>query len=223
MRVISLAKAARLEFNNNKVRNDFTMHAQQVFRAYAPVISPEEDAQQQRYCSQCGAPCVNEVVEGGVRAVCTRCHAIQYKNPQPAIAVLIVKDQHFVLGKRVSNSLGHGQWCLPCGYVEYHEDYLSAALREVKEETTLDIRVQSIISVVTNYLSPAIHSLVTVLLAEPIGGDLQAGDGMDEVAWFPYTGAFPEMAFEADSHIISRYFETDLIGAPVDPRFTEIT
>ncbi|PCJ35769.1 MAG: NUDIX hydrolase [Cellvibrionales bacterium] len=195
------------------------MQPQQVFRAYESTISIEEDIQRTRFCSQCGEPCVSEVVEGGIRSTCTACQAVQYKNPQPAIAVLIVDGDRFVLGKRISKSLGHGQWCLPCGYVEFYEDYLSAAVREVKEETTLDIRVQSIISVVTNYLSANIHSLVTVLLAEVIGGELQAADGMEEVAWFPYTRNFPEMAFEADTHIISRYFETDLPGAPVDPRF----
>lgn len=195
------------------------MKPQQVFRAYGPPISAEEDAQRLRYCSQCGLVCVTDIVEGGIRASCMSCRAVQYKNPQPAIAVLIVQDGRFVLGKRISKSLGHGQWCLPCGYVEFHEDYLSAAVREVKEETTLDVRIQSIISVVTNYLSPNIHSLVTVLLAEPIGGELMAADGMEEVSWFAYTGEFPEMAFEADTHIISRYFETDLLGAPVDPDF----
>ena len=195
------------------------MQPQQVFRAYESTVSIEEDALRARFCSWCGECCVSEVVEGGIRATCTVCHGVQYKNPQPAIAVLIVDGERFVLGKRISKSLGHGQWCMPCGYVEFHEDYLSAAVREVKEETTLDIRVQSIISVVTNYLSPNIHSLVTVLLAEVLGGELQAADGMEEVAWFPYTGEFPEMAFEADTHIISRYFETDLPGAPVDPDF----
>ena len=196
------------------------MQPQQVFRAYESTLSIEEDAQRTRFCSQCGARCVSEIVEGGIRATCTACRGVQYKNPQPAIAVLIVDGERFVLGKRISKSLGHGQWCLPCGYVEFHEDYLSAAVREVKEETTLDIRVQSIISVVTNYLSPNIHSLVTVLLAETIGGELTAADGMEEVAWFPYTGDFPEMAFAADTHIIRRYFETDLLGAPVDPNFS---
>jgi len=195
------------------------MQPQQVFRAYQPVITAEDDAQHKLYCSQCGSPCINEVVEGGVRSTCTSCNAVHYKNPQPAIAVLITDGNHFVLGKRISKSLGHGQWCLPCGYVEFYEDYLSAAVREVKEETTLDIRVQSIISVVTNYLSPNIHSLVTVLLAKVTGGELQAADGIEEVAWFPYTGDFPEMAFEADTHIISRYFETNLPGAPVDSTF----
>ncbi|MBL4781112.1 MAG: NUDIX hydrolase [Porticoccaceae bacterium] len=195
------------------------MQPQQVFSAYQPIVSAAEDALLERYCSRCGALCISEVIEGGVRASCTACPAVHYKNPQPAIAVLIVDRDRFVLGKRISKSLGHGQWCMPCGYVEFHEDYLSAAVREVKEETTLDIRVQSIISVVSNYLSPNIHSLVTVLLAEVIGGELQAADGMEEVAWFPYTGQFPEMAFAADTHIISRYFETDLPGAPVDPNF----
>ena len=61
---------------------------------------------------------------------------------------------------------------MPCGYVEYHEDYLSAAVREVKEETTVDVRIKSIISVVTNYLKPNIHSLVTVLSAEIIAGEI---------------------------------------------------
>lgn len=103
--------------------------------------------------------------------------------------------------------------------MEYHEDYLSAAVREVKEETLLEVRIKSIISVVTNYLKPNIHSLVTVLSAEPLDGEISAGDGMAEVRWFSYTGEFPEMAFEADTHIISRYFETDLIGAPVDTNF----
>ena len=196
------------------------MKPQQVFRAYEPAITVEEDTHRTHFCSQCGASCETEIIEGGMRATCTVCKFAHYKNPQPAIAVLIVENNHFVLGKRISKSLGHGEWCLPCGYVEFHEDYLSAAVREVKEETTLDIRVRSIISVVTNYLKPNIHSLVTVLMAEPTGGTLTAADGMEEVRWFPYNGEFPEMAFEADRHIISRYFETDLPGAPVDPNYS---
>lgn len=197
------------------------MKTQQVFRAYPHSIAEVNDAIATRFCARCGATCAQEEIEGGIRYKCSACNFVHYKNPQPAIAVLIEQDYHFVLGRRISKSLGHGQWCLPCGYVEYHEDYLSAAVREVKEETTLDVRIKAIISVVTNYLKPNIHSLVTVLSAEPLSGQINAGDGMDEVRWFPYTGQFPEMAFEADTHIISRYFETDLIGAPVDLNYSK--
>ncbi len=55
--------------------------------------------------------------------------------------------------------------------------------------------------------------------AAVIGGTLQAGDGLSEARWFPYTGEFPAMAFDADRHIIAHYFETDLKGAPVDPGY----
>lgn len=195
------------------------MEPQQVFRAYHEPTDAVNDLVLPRFCARCGGPCEQQSVEGGVRARCGRCGFMHYKNPQPAIAVLIVERDHFVLGKRISTSLQHGLWCLPCGYVEYHEDYLSAAVREVKEETNLDINIRSIVSVVTNYLKPEVHSLVTVLMAERTGGELIAGDGMAEVRWFPYTGQFPAMAFAADAHIISRYFETRLAGAPVDPRY----
>lgn len=195
------------------------MKTQQVFRAYPKDTDAVNDLVIARFCMRCGVRCEAESVEGGIRSVCTACGFTHYKNPQPAIAVLIADGNRFILGKRISKSLQHGKWCLPCGYVEYHEDYLSAAVREVKEETNLDVSIRSIISVVTNYLKPEIHSLVTVLMAEPRGGDLAAGDGMAEVQWFPYTGEFPTMAFEADAHIISRYFETRLVGAPVDLRY----
>lgn len=197
------------------------MKPQQVFRAYPQDVDTANQAVINRYCGRCGATCEQQHLEGGIRSACGACGFIHYKNPQPAIAVLIERDKHFVLGKRISKSLGHGQWCLPCGYVEYHEDYLSAAVREVREETTMDVRIKSIISVVTNYLKPNIHSLVTVLSAEVVNGELNAGDGMEEVRWFPHTGNFPEMAFEADTHIISRYFETNLIGAPVDLNYAD--
>ena len=197
------------------------MQTQQVFRAYPHNAEQVNDAIETRFCTRCGGPCTQQTIEGGLRSTCSKCNFVHYKNPQPAIAVLIERDNHFVLGKRISKSLGHGQWCMPCGYVEYQEDYLSAARREVKEETTVDVRIKSIISVVTNYLKPNIHSLVTVLSAEIVSGEIQAADGMEEVAWFPYTGEFPEMAFEADTHIISRYFETDLVGAPVDLNYAK--
>lgn len=198
------------------------MKPQQVFRAYPLDTDGVNEHIAVRFCARCGAPCAVHAVTDGVHSICTACGFTHYKNPQPAIAVLIVEGNQFILGKRISKSLQHGKWCLPCGYVEYHEDYLTAAVREVKEETNLDVRIRSIISVVTNYLKPEVHSLVTVLMAERRGGELLAGDGMAEVQWFPYTGEFPPMAFEADTHIISRYFETNLAGAPVDARYAEM-
>jgi hypothetical protein len=58
-----------------------------------------------------------------------------------------------------------------------------------------------------------------VLLAHPVGGTLRAGDDIDKVEWFSLNGPLPEIAFEADQHIIERYTATRLEGAPVDPDY----
>jgi ADP-ribose pyrophosphatase YjhB (NUDIX family) len=139
----------------------------------------------------------------------------------PGVSILVIDGDRIVLCRRRSASFGDGRWCLPCGYVEYDEDFLTAAVREVKEETGLDISVTRIVSVVTNYLTPGLHTLVVVMVAEPVGGDLVARDhDVDAVGWFAVSETLPELAFEADGHIIRRYFATHLTGAPVDPRFS---
>ena len=61
------------------------------------------------------------------------------------------------------------------GFIEYDEDFLTAALREVKEETGLDVEIRSLLSVVSNFLSPRLHTLAIVLLARVVGGELERG------------------------------------------------
>ena len=108
---------------------------------------------------------------------------------------------------------------MPCGYIEYHEDFLTAGRREVKEESGLEVRIKSVISIVSNFFTADIHTLVAVLLAEPAGGEVCAGDDVDRVGWFSLKDKLPEFAFEADSHIVQRYFATRFSGAPVDIRY----
>jgi ADP-ribose pyrophosphatase YjhB (NUDIX family) len=132
--------------------------------------------------------------------------------------VLIERDGQVLLGRR-SGRVGTAKWGLPMGFIEHDEDFLTAACREVKEETGLDVEICSILSVVSNFLSPRLHTLAIVLLARVTGGTLQAGDDLEAVEWFPLAGPLPEMAFEADAHICERFYRTRLGGAPVDPRY----
>ncbi|MGA2381793.1 MAG: NUDIX hydrolase [Spirochaetia bacterium] len=143
------------------------------------------------------------------------------RNPFPGVVVLIEDEGRVLLGRRAEGRFLGGRWCLPGGFIEYGEDFLSAGLREVREETGLDVRIDSILSVVSNFLTPRVHTLVVVLLAHPVSRSAAArpGDDIDAVAWHPLQGPLPEMAFEADDHIISRYHATRFSGAPVDERF----
>jgi 8-oxo-dGTP pyrophosphatase MutT (NUDIX family) len=132
---------------------------------------------------------------------------------------MIEKEGQVLLGKR-GGGFGKGKWGLPQGYIESAEDFLTAAIREVKEETGLDVEIRSIINIVSNFLSPSLHTIGIVLLAGAKGGELCACDDLETLEWFPLAGPLPEMAFEADEFIIRRVHETNLEERlPVDPDF----
>jgi 8-oxo-dGTP diphosphatase len=168
------------------------------------------------YCPYCGSPC-HEVLSGRFsRFRCSRCGSPIYRNPSPGVVALILKDEMLLLGKRAPGIFKGGKWSLPGGFIEFEEDFLSAAHREIEEETGLTVNVISILSVVSNFFSPELHTLVIVLLAENVGGKLRPGDDLIVLEWFPLAGPFPDFAFEADEHIIRRYHATKFAGAPVD-------
>jgi len=198
------------------------MEAKQVFQTYD--YENAETEYKEKYCIVCGNQYIDEEKSGRLRKICKYCGYIHYRNPSPAVSVLVMEDDQVLLCKRSQGNFQGGKWCLPCGYIEYDEDFLTAAIREVKEETGLDIKILSILSVVSNFFEPELHAIVVVLLAQYTGGEIIAGDYVenDEIAWFSIHDGLPEMAFEGDTHIIERYFHTELEGAPVDPGFVTI-
>ena len=61
------------------------------------------------------------------------------------IGVLLIKNNQILLGHRIKDGVDTGgiyepdTWCLPGGKQEYHETIFEGAIREVKEETNLNI------------------------------------------------------------------------------------
>ena len=110
-----------------------------------------------------------------------------------------------LLGKRGKNSIYPFKWCLPCGYIEYNETYVEAAIRETKEETGIKVEPIGIINVVSNCFANGVSSIVTVILAKPIETEIKAGDDIIDVRWFDVNAELPDLAFEADTYIINKY------------------
>jgi 8-oxo-dGTP diphosphatase len=190
------------------------MKAKQVFETYQ---KEHMRVDRPTYCPYCGSPCYQVLSGTFTRFRCSGCGSPIYRNPSPGVVALIVETQRLLLGKRAPDIFKGGKWSLPGGFIEFEEDFLSAAHREIEEETGLSVNVISILSVVSNFFSPELHTLVIVLLAEKVGGTLRPGDDLVALEWFPLAGPFPDFAFEADEHIIHRYHATQIPGAPVDP------
>lgn len=168
-----------------------------------------------KYCPLCRADLIPRTVGQRERMVCPACGYVHFRNPAPTVSVLVVEDGRVLFGRRGGDP-ERGKWALPSGYIEFDEDFITAAGREVAEETGLQVQIRAILAVHSAFLPPAYHFLTVVLLAAPIGGALSADDDLQELAWFPLAGPFPTPAVQADIETVTAYASGKLPGIPID-------
>jgi len=98
-------------------------------------------------------------------------------------------------------------WCIPCGYVEYDEDVYQAVIREFKEETNLDIVLEGVFTVQSNFHNPELHTVGIWFMAKATGGELRAGDDLDQLAYCNLTDP-PPLAFPTDKIVLDMLAKT---------------
>src|SRR5512133_2625061 len=104
-----------------------------------------------KFCPFCATPLMMIHQRSAKYPSCPSCSFVAYRNPLPAVVVLIHDDRgRVLLGKRCAASYRPGRWGLPGGYLEVGEDYQAAAIREGLEETGLEIAPEGICSVISN-------------------------------------------------------------------------
>lgn len=97
-----------------------------------------------KYCLKCGHPLHNEFLDNRIREVCSSCNWVYYEQLKVSAAALIEKDEKLLLLLRAYEPWKNC-WYLPAGYVEADEDPRKAVVREVLEETGLNINVDHLL------------------------------------------------------------------------------
>ena len=102
-------------------------------------------------------------------------------------AVLDATGQKILLVRRSDNR----RWAVPGGYMEPGESFTEGCMREVLEETGLEVRVGQLVAV---YTSPHVlvdygnenrfQLVVLHFAAKAAGGDLKTGEETTEVGYF---------------------------------------
>lgn len=159
--------------------------------------------QQKRFCPLCGEQLERIPHDGRMRLKCARCNRIQYENPVPATAAVVLTDEdHLLLVKRAMEPRA-GEWCLPGGFLEVDETPGQGVLRELQEETGLTGTVDQLIDVVYED-SPFYGPLIIIgYQISPQGGALSAGDDAAEARYFPVAD-LPQVAFDSHQAIIDK-------------------
>jgi len=130
------------------------------------------------------------------------------RNPVPTVDIIIeIKrgdgQEGIVLIKRKNPPYG---WAIPGGFVDYGESLERAAVREAKEETSLDIQLKSQLHTYSDpERDPRQHTISTVYVAAAKGKP-KAQDDAREIGIFTKEELNFPLAFD-HRKILSDYFE----------------
>jgi 8-oxo-dGTP diphosphatase len=112
------------------------------------------------------------------------------KKPVVGVGAIILDGDQILLEKR-KNSPGKGKWAVPGGLVELGENVEQAVIREVKEETGLEVDEPRLVDVV-NYVSLGekgavmYHYVIIDYLVTVKSGKLKAASDADALKWVPF-------------------------------------
>ena len=150
-----------------------------------------------RYCSNCAAP-----LPGPPPVACPACDTSHWLDAKPCAGALVTREGRLMLVRR-AHEPWKGSWDVPGGFCGAREHPADAAMREVREETGLPVRVTGLLGMWIDTYAPDGPNADKVTLniyfhAEPLGPADGHADPSEvaEVVWFapdelPDSLAFP--------------------------------
>jgi ADP-ribose pyrophosphatase YjhB (NUDIX family) len=141
-----------------------------------------------RFCSACGEALPNEPP-----VTCPACAADHWRNPKPCANAIVLDGDRVLLARR-AHSPWFGGWGSPGGFCEAGEHPADTAIREVREETGLEVEIVGYLGVWVDEYSdkPGLDGNETInvgyYVARQVGGgiDLTGFDRTEvsELRWF---------------------------------------
>lgn len=139
------------------------------------------------------------------KRICHNCGAELeiYHNPTPTVDIIItIEGGGIILIMRRNNPVG---WAIPGGFVDYGESLEDAAVREAREETSLDVVLEGQLGTYSKPdRDPRQHTISTVFMASGAGTPVAADDAA-EIGVFT-EDTLPKPLMFDHREILSDYF-----------------
>lgn len=168
------------------------------------------------FCPWCSTKLIEDHVDGKTRRRCPACDFIHYKNPVPAAGGFIVKDGKVLLVRR-KYPPREGYWSFPAGFMEWGETPADCCIREVKEETGLEVEAVSSFKVYSGSDDPRTRAVLIMYVVNVNGGELKAGDDASELKFFSLDELPENIAFESHIRALAEYKHYRKTGDLPDP------
>ncbi len=133
-----------------------------------------------RFCGDCGSPTAS--VDGGSVRVCTSeaCGRQHFPRVDPAIIVLVAAEDRCLLGRKPEWPAG--RYSTIAGFVEPGESLEAAVIREVREETGIDVDE---VRYFASQPWPFPSSLMLGFTARGVSEEIHVGeDELEDARWF---------------------------------------
>ena len=164
------------------------------------------------YCPRCGSSRSADTV-GEIPFKCNACGFSNYFGPVAAVGGIVVNEQGAMLFIRRARNPGKGKWGLPGGFVDAGETGEQAVIREVAEETGLEVTSSSYLLTLPNeydYQGVIAPVIDLFYLTEVVSHDniKLAEDEVEHFEWSHPTPAHLEnMAFQSNRLAIEHWMQ----------------
>ena len=160
---------------------------------------------QYRFCPACGGPLETRSLKASDpdRLVCAACGFVFYLDPKVAVGTIITTaDSRLVLVRRAIEP-GYGLWVFPGGFVDRGEELTTAAIREAREESGLDVRLDRLVNI---YSYPSAPVIIVVYAATALSGELCGDEECLEAKLFRADDLpWDELAFQSTREALRDY------------------
>ena len=163
------------------------------------------------FCPRCGT---EAVAVGSVPFRCGQCGFANFFGPVAAVGGLVINDAGELLLVRRARDPGKGKWGLPGGFVDRDETIEQALIREVHEETSLQVIESQYLTSFPNLydyadlVSPVIDLFYLCRVGDPLQVRL-AADELTSYLWVrPIDTHLSEMAFPSNRRAIEQWLRS---------------
>lgn len=154
-----------------------------------------------RFCGACGG----RLTARDGHFVCQGCGRPTYLNSKPCAEALVVRDGKLMLVRRAIEPFA-GWWDVPGGFLEPGEHPEAGVVRELREETGLEVRPVRLVGISVDVYGPEREPTMSVAYeCDVIGGEERPADDAREIGWFALDAIPTEIAFEHAPKLIAAW------------------